>query len=79
LNLIPAGSDVEKGRHDDAGIGHPIDPFTLRQPIDAIGHEPIIGPTDQLHHRGKIGRRRDRIEQPDGRKLRRNQAMGGLR
>ena len=61
--------DVEKGSHDNAGVGHAIHPFALRQSIDAIGHEPVVRPSDEFHHRRKIGGRRDCIEQPDGRKL----------
>jgi hypothetical protein len=72
-----ARRDVKKRCHNDAGVGGgAIDPFALRQPVDAIGHQPVVGPADELHHRGEIGRRRYRIEQPDGRKLRRDQAMG---
>ena len=43
--------DVEKGSHDNAGVRHSIRPFVLRQPIDAIGHDPIVRPTNEFHHR----------------------------
>ena len=33
--------DVEKGSHDDVGVGNAVHPFALRQSIDAIGHEPV--------------------------------------
>ena len=37
---------------EEVGDADRFGPFTLRQPIGVISHEPIIGPTDQLHHRG---------------------------
>jgi hypothetical protein len=36
--------DVEKGSHDNAGIGNAVRPFALRQSIDAIGQEPVVRP-----------------------------------
>jgi hypothetical protein len=72
LGAIEAHStwgDMEKGRHDGAGVGNAVHPFPLRQSIDTSGHKPVVRPTDELHHRRKIGGRGDCIEQPDGRKL----------
>jgi len=72
LGAIEAHStwgDMEKCRHDDAGVGNAVHPFPLRQSINAIGHEPVVRPTDQLHHGNKIGRGRYGIEHPDGREL----------
>jgi hypothetical protein len=57
-----AGRDVEESGHDDAGILHAIDPFALRQAIDAISHEPIVSPPDEVHYGQQIRRRRHRIE-----------------
>jgi hypothetical protein len=70
-----AGCGVEKRCHDNAGVGGAIYALVLRQPIDAIRHQPIVGPADEVRRRGKIGGGRDRIEPPDGRKLRQDQAM----
>ena len=53
-----------------------IHPFGLRKASDTIRHKPIVRPADEIHHRRKIGCRRNRIEQPEGRKLRGGQAMG---
>jgi hypothetical protein len=75
----PAGGDVQESGHDDAGIGNANHPFSLRQPRKPVGDQPIVGPADQFHHDRKIGRGGDGVEQPDGRELRRDQAMGRLR
>jgi hypothetical protein len=44
-------------------------------PSDTVCDKPIVGPADQIHHGRKIGCGRDRIEQPEGRELRRDQAV----
>ena len=67
---------MEEGRHDDAGVRAPVNPLLLRQPREAMSNQAIVRPASELHHRFQVGRRRDRIEEPDGREMGRDQSMG---
>ena len=68
-------SDVQEGRHDDAGVRAVIDPLVSGQPVDTMGDEAIVRPADKLHDGREVGSSSHRIEQADRRKLRRDEAM----
>ena len=67
--------DVQEGRHDDAGVGAAEDPLIVGKAADASRDEAIVGPSGKLDPGAGVGRRRDRVEQLDGREARWDQPI----